>query len=207
MSYAIKYASAFYGPFREAAEGAPQFGDRKTHQMDPANAREALRELALDIDEGADMVMVKPAMPYLDVIRDVVDEVLLPVAAYQVSGEYSQIWAAGERGWIDLDGAMLESLSSIHRAGADLIITSRSRSRLELFGDEVESLGRRAVPLELDVTDHDSIQAAVGLRLRPMVGSTSSSTTPAATGASPLSRSPGMIGTPFWTPTCAGHSS
>jgi porphobilinogen synthase len=123
LSYAIKYASAFYGPFREAAEGAPQFGDRKTHQMDPANAREAQRELALDIEEGADMVMVKPALPYLDVIRQVRDACHLPVVAYNVSGEYAMIKAAAANGWLDERAVVLELLTGIKRAGADLIFT------------------------------------------------------------------------------------
>jgi porphobilinogen synthase len=123
VSYAAKYASAFYGPFREAAESAPAFGDRRSYQMDPANAREALREVRLDIEEGADLVIVKPAGPYLDVIRQVRDAVDIPVVAYQVSGEYSLIKAAAERGWIDERAAALESLTGIRRAGADLIIS------------------------------------------------------------------------------------
>ena len=123
VSYAAKYASAFYGPFREAAESAPAFGDRRAYQMDPANAREALREVLLDVEEGADMVMVKPAGPYLDIIRRVRDAVNVPVVAYQVSGEFSLIKAAAERGWIDERAAAFETLTGIHRAGADLIIT------------------------------------------------------------------------------------
>jgi len=123
VSYAAKYASFFYGPFREAAESAPAFGDRRSHQMDPANSREAVREVLLDVEEGADLVMVKPAGPYLDVIRQVRDAVTVPVVAYQVSGEYSLIKAAAERGWIDERGAIFETLTGIHRAGADLIIT------------------------------------------------------------------------------------
>jgi len=123
VSYAAKYASAFYGPFREAAESAPAFGDRRAYQMDPANSREALREVLLDIEEGADIVMVKPAGPYLDVIARVREAVNVPVAAYHVSGEYSLIKAAAERGWIDERAAVLESLTGIVRAGADLIIT------------------------------------------------------------------------------------
>ena len=123
VSYAAKYASAFYGPFREAAESAPAFGDRRSYQMDPANSREALREVLLDIDEGADLVMVKPAGPYLDIIRQVRDAVNVPVVAYQVSGEFSLIKAAAERGWIDERAAVFETLTGIHRAGADLIIT------------------------------------------------------------------------------------
>ncbi len=123
VSYAAKYASAFYGPFREAAESAPAFGDRRSYQMDPANAREALREVLTDVAEGADMVMVKPAGPYLDVIRQVRDAVRVPVVAYQVSGEFSLIKAAAERGWIDERAAVLETLTGIARAGADLIIS------------------------------------------------------------------------------------
>ena len=123
VSYAAKYASSFYGPFREAAESAPAFGDRRAYQMDPANVREALREVLLDVEEGADMVMVKPAGPYLDVIRQVRDAVNVPVVAYQVSGEFSLIKAAAERGWIDERAAAFETLTGIHRAGADLIIT------------------------------------------------------------------------------------
>jgi porphobilinogen synthase len=123
LSYAAKHASVFYGPFREAAESAPQFGDRKSYQMDPANAREAIREVRLDIQEGADIIMVKPALPYLDIIRRVRDEIELPVGAYNVSGEYSMIKAAAQRGWIDGERAMMEVLTAIKRAGADLIIT------------------------------------------------------------------------------------
>jgi porphobilinogen synthase len=123
VSYAAKYASSFYGPFREAAESAPAFGDRRSYQMDPANVREALREVLLDIGEGADLVMVKPAGPYLDVIRQVRDAVRVPVVAYQVSGEFSLIKAAAARGWIDERAAILESLTGIRRAGADLIIS------------------------------------------------------------------------------------
>lgn len=123
MSYAAKYASAFYGPFREAAESTPKFGDRRSYQMDPANRREALKEVALDIEEGADIVMVKPAMTYLDIISDVKDAFDVPVAAYNVSGEYSLIKAAAKLGWIDENRAMLEVLTSIKRAGADLILT------------------------------------------------------------------------------------
>ena len=124
MSYSVKYASSFYGPFREAAEGAPKSGDRKSHQMDSANVREALREAALDVEEGADMLMVKPALAYLDVIRVVKDAYPeLPMAAYNVSGEYSMIKAAAQNGWIDEAKATLETLTSIKRAGADLIIT------------------------------------------------------------------------------------
>ncbi len=123
MSYAVKYASAFYGPFREAAESPPQFGDRKSYQMDPANAREALREAALDIEEGADIIMVKPALPYLDILHSLKEEFDHPLAAYNVSGEFAMIKAAAEKGWIDGEQAMLESLLSIKRAGADMILT------------------------------------------------------------------------------------
>jgi porphobilinogen synthase len=127
MSYAAKYASAFYGPFREAAESAPQFGDRRSYQMDPANAREAMYEVELDIEEGADIVMVKPAMPYLDIIRMVSTDVNLPVAAYNVSGEYSLVKAAGQMGWIDERKVALEMLTAIKRAGADVILTYYAR--------------------------------------------------------------------------------
>jgi porphobilinogen synthase len=123
LSYAAKYASSFYGPFREAAESGYSFGDRSGYQMDPANALEALWEVRLDIEEGADMIMVKPAMPYLDVLRMVKDEFGMPTAAYQVSGEYSMIMAAAERGWLDGERAMREALTSIKRAGADMILT------------------------------------------------------------------------------------
>jgi len=123
MSYAVKYASGFYGPFREAADSAPQFGDRRSYQMDPANAREAIREAELDVAEGADMLMVKPAMPYLDIIRAVRNRFNLPLAAYQVSGEFAMIKAAGRLGWIDEQRVMMESLVSIKRAGADMILT------------------------------------------------------------------------------------
>ena len=123
LSYAAKYASAFYGPFREAAESAPQFGDRRSYQMDPANGREAMREIALDLEEGADMIMVKPAMAYLDIIRQARDRFEVPLGAYQVSGEFSMIMAAANHGWLDLDRTILESLTSIRRAGADFILT------------------------------------------------------------------------------------
>ncbi len=123
MAYAAKYASAFYGPFREAAESTPQFGDRRSYQMDPPNSREAMREVALDIEEGADIVMVKPALAYLDIIYQVKQQFNLPVAAYNVSGEYSIIKAAAKMGWIDGERAMMESLISIKRAGADMILT------------------------------------------------------------------------------------
>ena len=127
MSYAAKYCSAFYGPFRDAAESSPAFGDRRTHQMDPANVEEALREVALDIEEGADIVMVKPALPYLDVIARVKDRFGWPTAAYHVSGEYSMLKAAARAGWIDEPRAMMESLTSIKRAGADVILTYYAR--------------------------------------------------------------------------------
>ena len=123
LSYAAKFSSSFYGPFREAVDSSPQFGDRKSYQLDPANRREALREVELDVEEGADIIMVKPALPYLDIIREVKERWDLPVAAYNVSGEYAMIKAAAERGWLDGDAAMLESLISIKRAGADIILT------------------------------------------------------------------------------------
>ena len=123
MSYAVKYASAYYGPFRDAAESTPQFGDRRTYQMDPANAREALREARADLDEGADMLMVKPAGPYQDIIRLVADNFDVPLAAYQVSGEYSLIRAAGQQGWIDEERLVMEALTGIRRAGASILIT------------------------------------------------------------------------------------
>jgi porphobilinogen synthase len=123
LSYAVKYASAFYGPFREAAESAPKYGDRRGYQMDPANAREAMREATLDVEEGADILMVKPALPYLDIISQLAGEFDLPIAAYQVSGEYSMIKAAAARGWLDEQAVMLESLTAIKRAGADMILT------------------------------------------------------------------------------------
>jgi len=127
MSYAAKYCSAFYGPFREAADSAPAFGDRRSHQMDPANVEEALREVELDIEEGADIVMVKPALTYLDVIARVKSEFGLPTAAYHVSGEYAMLKAAARNGWIDEPRAMLETLTAIKRAGADIIITYYAR--------------------------------------------------------------------------------
>ncbi|MEK7754191.1 MAG: porphobilinogen synthase, partial [Acidobacteriota bacterium] len=123
LSYAAKFASCFYGPFREAAESAPQFGDRRGYQMDPANGREAMREIALDLEEGADMIMIKPALPYLDLIRQARDRFEVPIAAYQVSGEFSMIMAAARNGWIDRTRAMMESLTSIRRAGADFVLT------------------------------------------------------------------------------------
>ena len=127
MSYSAKYCSGFYGPFREAADSAPKFGDRRTHQMDPANVEEAIRQVAQDIEEGADIVMIKPALPYLDVVRRVKEEFGYPTAAYQVSGEYSMIKAAAANGWIDEPRIMLETLTSIARAGADIIITYYAR--------------------------------------------------------------------------------
>ncbi len=127
LSYAAKYASAFYGPFREAADSAPQFGDRRGYQMDPANVREALREVRLDVEEGADIVMVKPALPYLDVIRAVAETFDRPVAAYNVSGEYAMVKAAAARGWVDEERIMREVLTSIRRAGADLILTYHAK--------------------------------------------------------------------------------
>ncbi len=123
MAYSAKYASCFYGPFREAAESTPKFGDRKSYQMDPANADEAIREISLDVEEGADIIMVKPALPYLDIIRRAREEFDLPIAAYNVSGEFAMINAAAKLGWIDGEKAMMESLTSIKRAGADIIIT------------------------------------------------------------------------------------
>ena len=133
LAYSAKYASAFYGPFREAADSAPQFGDRRTYQMDPANQREALREIALDIEEGADMVMVKPALPYLDVIAKAREQFNVPLAAYQVSGEYSMIMAAAKLGWIDRERAMMETLTAIRRAGADVILTYFAKDAARLL--------------------------------------------------------------------------
>jgi porphobilinogen synthase len=123
MSYSVKYASSFYGPFREAAESAPKFGDRKSYQMDPPNKREALREAKADIEEGADIIMVKPALPYLDIISLLREKFPYPIAAYQVSGEYAQIKAAAKMGWLDEKLVLMESLTSIKRAGADIIIS------------------------------------------------------------------------------------
>lgn len=133
MAYSAKYCSAFYGPFREAADSAPQFGDRRSYQMDPPNAREALREIHLDIEEGADIVMVKPALAYLDIIRRVKEEFDWPVAAYNVSGEYSMIKAAAANGWLDEGRVMLEVLTAIHRAGADQIITYFAKDAAKLL--------------------------------------------------------------------------
>lgn len=134
MSYAVKYASGFYGPFRDAAESTPQFGDRRSYQMDPANRREAIKEAALDVEEGADIIMVKPAMTYLDIISDVRAAFDLPVAAYNVSGEYSLVKAAAKLGWIDEDRVMMEILTSIKRAGADLILTYHAKEAAKLLG-------------------------------------------------------------------------
>jgi porphobilinogen synthase len=134
MSYAAKYASAFYGPFRDAAESTPEFGDRRSYQMDPPNSDEAMREVMLDIQEGADILMVKPALPYLDIIKRVKDETGYPVAAYNVSGEFSIIKAAEEKGWIDGERAMMESLVSIKRAGADLILTYFAKDAAKVLG-------------------------------------------------------------------------
>src|SRR5439155_2363499 len=136
VSYAAKFASVFYGPFRDAAESPPQFGDRRAYQMDSANGDEALREVALDIEEGADIVMVKPALPYLDVVRRVKERFGYPVAAYQVSGEYAMVKAAAERGWLDEARVVEESLLAIRRAGADVIITYFAK-------DVARGLGRR----------------------------------------------------------------
>ncbi len=133
LSYAAKFASVFYGPFREAAESAPKFGDRRSYQMDPANAREAMREIELDIEEGADIVMVKPAMPYLDLIRMARDRFDVPVAAYQVSGEFSMLVAACERGWLERPRAVLESLTAIRRAGASIILTYFAKEAARLL--------------------------------------------------------------------------
>jgi porphobilinogen synthase len=133
LSYAAKFASAFYGPFRDAADSAPQFGDRRSYQMDPANGDEALREVELDIEEGADMVMVKPALPYLDIIRRVKDTFQMPTAAYNVSGEFAMVKAAEKNGWIDGERVMMESLLSIKRAGADLILTYFAKDAAQLL--------------------------------------------------------------------------
>jgi porphobilinogen synthase len=135
MSYAAKFASCFYAPFREAADSSPKFGDRQSYQMDPANAREALREIELDIEEGADIVMVKPALPFLDIIAEARNRTTLPIAAYQVSGEYSMIKAAAGAGWLDESRAMMESLLSIKRAGADLIVTYFAKEAARLLSE------------------------------------------------------------------------
>jgi porphobilinogen synthase len=134
LSYAAKFASVFYGPFREAAESAPQIGDRRSYQMDPANGREAMREIVLDLEEGADMIMIKPAGPYLDLIAKARERFEVPIAAYQVSGEYSMIVAAARNGWIDHDRAMIESLTSITRAGAGIILTYVSKPAARMLG-------------------------------------------------------------------------
>ena len=134
LSYAAKFASVFYGPFREAAESTPQFGDRRSYQMDPANGREAMREIELDLQEGADMIMVKPALPYLDLIRQARDRFDVPIAAYQVSGEYAMIMAAARHGWIDEERAMMETLTSITRAGASIILTYFAKPAARLLG-------------------------------------------------------------------------
>ena len=134
LSYAAKFASGFYGPFREAADSTPQFGDRRSYQMDGANVREALREIALDVEEGADMIMVKPALPYLDVIAAARERFDLPLAAYQVSGEYAMIEAAARNGWIDRDRVMMESLTSIRRAGASIILTYYAKEAARILG-------------------------------------------------------------------------
>ena len=133
LSYAAKFASGFYGPFREAADSAPQFGDRRSYQMDGGNLREAMREIRTDIDEGADMIMVKPAMPYLDVIAAARDRFDVPIAAYQVSGEYAMIQAAAQNGWLDRERVMLESLVSIRRAGAGTILTYFAKDAARLI--------------------------------------------------------------------------
>ena len=139
MAYSAKYASAFYGPFREAADSTPQFGDRRSYQMDPANAAEALREIALDLDEGADIVMVKPALPYLDVIARAKADFAVPIAAYSVSGEYAMIRAAGQLGWLDEERAMLEALTAIRRAGADIVITYFAKDVVRLLEHGAEA--------------------------------------------------------------------
>jgi porphobilinogen synthase len=134
MAYSAKYASSFYGPFREAAQSAPQFGDRKSYQMDPANGDEAIREISLDVSEGADIIMVKPALAYLDIICRAKQEFDLPLAAYNVSGEYSMIKAAAQMGWLDEEKTMLESLTAIKRAGADIIITYWAKDLAKALG-------------------------------------------------------------------------
>ena len=134
LAYAAKFASVFYGPFRDAADSTPQFGDRRSYQMDPANGREAMKEIALDLEEGADMIMVKPALPYLDLIRQARDRFDVPVAAYQVSGEYSMILAAARNGWLDCERAMMETLTSITRAGAGIILTYFAKPAARLLG-------------------------------------------------------------------------
>ena len=153
MSYAAKYCSAYYGPFREAADSAPQFGDRRTYQMDPANAIEAIREATMDIEEGADIIMVKPALAYLDVINRIREEIDLPVAAYNVSGEYAMIKAAEQMGWLDGKKVMMETLTAIKRAGADMILTYFAIEAAEHIDGKVKSpiSALHVVPLSLDV--------------------------------------------------------
>jgi porphobilinogen synthase len=148
MSYAVKYASGYYGPFREAAESTPQFGDRRSYQMDPANRLEALREAQMDVEEGADIIMVKPGLPYLDIVREMRNEFNLPVAVYNVSGEYSMIKAAAQMGWIDEDRVTMETMLSIMRAGADLILTYHAMEVAKLLhkGYEVSRAGRCGCP-------------------------------------------------------------
>ncbi len=148
MSYAVKYASGYYGPFREAAESTPQFGDRRSYQMDPGNRLEALREAQMDIEEGADIIMVKPALPYLDIVRELRDEFNLPVAVYNVSGEYSMIKAAGKMGWIDEDRVIMETMISFKRAGADLILTYHAKEAANLLhkGYETDRTSRCGCP-------------------------------------------------------------
>lgn len=136
MAYSAKYCSAFYGPFREAADSAPKFGDRRSYQMDPANAKEAIREVQYDLEEGADIVMVKPALAYMDVIRQVKDEFGCPVAAYNVSGEYSMVKAAAQKGWVDEKRIVMEVLTGIKRAGADIVVTYHAREAARWLQDE-----------------------------------------------------------------------
>jgi porphobilinogen synthase len=133
LSYAVKYASAYYGPFRVAADSAPAFGDRRSYQMDPSNVREAIREAALDVEEGADMIMVKPALPYLDVVAEIRREFDVPVAAYNVSGEYLMLKAAAEKGFLDYERTMVETLTSVRRAGADLVVTYHAKEVAKLL--------------------------------------------------------------------------
>ena len=136
MSYAVKYASAFYGPFRDAANSAPQFGNRRQYQMDPANSREAMKEIGLDLDEGADIIMIKPAMTYLDIVRQARDRIDRPIAVYNVSGEYAMVKAAARNGWIDEKRIVLESLLSMKRAGADIIITYHALDVARWLGEK-----------------------------------------------------------------------
>jgi porphobilinogen synthase len=148
MSYAVKYASGYYGPFREAAESTPQFGDRRSYQMDPANRLEALREAEMDIEEGADIIMVKPGLPYLDIVREMRNAWTLPVAVYNVSGEYSMVKAAARMGWIDEDRVVMETMLAFRRAGADLILTyhAKEAARLILKGYEMVGSSRCSCP-------------------------------------------------------------